>query len=76
MDMPRLLLAGAVRLMSSERREWGAAMLAELVQLQNPSTRWRFALGCARGAVGSPTGRGTSNHHEQHYEKYRRCGAH
>jgi hypothetical protein len=53
-DAPKLLLAAAVRLMSSERREWGAAMLAELAQLQNPSTRWRFALGCARAALLAP----------------------
>jgi hypothetical protein len=47
-DIPRLLLTVAVRRMPVERREWGEAMLAELAQLQNKSTRWRFALGCAR----------------------------
>ena len=54
MDVTRLLLAAAVRRMPEERREWGAAMLAELAQLQNPSTRWWFALGCARVALFPP----------------------
>lgn len=54
MDVPRLLLAVAVRWMPGERREWGAAMLAELAQLQNLSTRWRFALGCACVALFPP----------------------
>lgn len=54
MDVPRLLLAAAVRRMSAERCEWGAAMLAELAQLQNPSTRLRFALGCACVALFPP----------------------
>jgi len=54
MDTPRLLLTIAVRRMSAERGEWGAAMLAELAQLQHPSTRWRFALGCARVALFPP----------------------
>jgi hypothetical protein len=53
-DLPRLLLAIAVRRMPAERREWGAAMLAELGQLHHPFTRWRFALGCARVALLSP----------------------
>ncbi|MGH9753713.1 MAG: hypothetical protein ACREA2_13110 [Blastocatellia bacterium] len=53
-EISRLLLAAAVRRMPAERREWGAAMLAELAQLQNPPTRWRFALGCARVALFPP----------------------
>jgi hypothetical protein len=53
-DAPELLLTIAVRLMPSARREWGAAMLAELEQLQHPLTRWRFALGCARVAMLAP----------------------
>jgi hypothetical protein len=43
--------------MPAGRRDWGAAMLAELAQLQNPSARWRFALGCAQAAL-FPPGRG------------------
>ena len=53
-ELPRLLLTLAVRRMPIGRREWGAAMLAELAQLQNPFTRWRFALGCARVALFPP----------------------
>ena len=53
-DIPRLLLTMAVRWMPTERCEWGAAMLAELAQLQNPFTRWWFALGCARVALFPP----------------------
>ncbi|HEY6400624.1 MAG TPA: hypothetical protein VI479_04405 [Blastocatellia bacterium] len=54
MNGPRSLLAVAVRMMPADRREWGAAMLAELAHLQNPFTRWRFALGCARVALFAP----------------------
>lgn len=53
-NIPRLLLTVAVRQMPVERREWGEAMLAELAQLQNTSTRWRFALGCSRVAMFPP----------------------
>jgi hypothetical protein len=54
MDGPGLLLTRAVRLMPAERGEWGAAMLAELARLQHPTTRWRFALSCARVALFPP----------------------
>jgi len=53
-DAPRRLLTIAARRMPAERSEWGEAMLAELAQLQNPFTRWRFALGCARVALFPP----------------------
>lgn len=53
-DLPRLLLTIAVRRMPIERDEWGAAMMAELAQLQNPFTRWRFALGCTCVALFPP----------------------
>jgi len=53
-EIPERLLTAAVRRMPAERREWGAAMLAELAQLQHPSTRWRFALGCTRVALFPP----------------------
>ena len=53
-DLPRELLTFVVRRMPADRRDWGAAMLAELAQLQNPSTRWRFALGCAQVALFPP----------------------
>jgi len=54
MDWPALLLSFAVRRMPVERREWGAAMLAELAQLQHHFARWRFALGCTRVALFPP----------------------
>jgi len=54
LDGPKLLLAAAGRLLPKERRDWGVAMLAELAQLQNPSTRWWFALGCTRVALFPP----------------------
>lgn len=53
-DGPERLLAAAVRLAPKQRREWGIAMLAELAQLQNPSTRWHFALACAGVALFPP----------------------
>src|SRR5262245_703943 len=53
-EIPERLLAIAVRRMPAERREWGAAMLAELAILQHPVTRWRFALDCARVALLAP----------------------
>lgn len=53
-DAPRWLLAVAVRRLPAERSAWGAAMLAELAQLQHPSTRWQFALGCTRVALFPP----------------------
>lgn len=53
-DAPRLLLTLAVRRMPAERGQWGAAMLAELAQLQHPFARWQFALGCVRVAMFAP----------------------
>jgi hypothetical protein len=53
-DTPALLLACAVRRMPGERREWGAAMEAELEHVQCRSQRWRFALGCIGVALFPP----------------------
>ncbi|MEP7272786.1 MAG: hypothetical protein ABI882_14890 [Acidobacteriota bacterium] len=53
-DAPGWLLTKAVRRMTAERSEWGTAMLAELAQLQHPSTRWLFALSCTRVALFPP----------------------
>lgn len=50
-DLPGLLLAAAVSRMPVERRDWGAAMTAELNQLQGLYSRWWFALGCTRVAL-------------------------
>lgn len=54
MDWPERFLTFAARRMPAERGEWGAAMLAELAQLQQPFARWRFALGCTRVALFPP----------------------
>jgi hypothetical protein len=51
---PQKLLNAALRYLPEERREWGAAMLAELAQLQQPFARWQFALGCARVGLFPP----------------------
>ncbi len=53
-DTPRLLLTIAARRMPEERRDWGAAMLAELGQINDFALRWRFALGCTCVALFPP----------------------
>ena len=55
-DGPALLLAAAAATLPEDRREWGAAMAAELAQMQGGPARWRFALGGARTAVFPPRG--------------------
>lgn len=52
MDWPERLLLSAVRRMPAMRREWGAAMVAELACVRRSPDRWRFAIGCARTALG------------------------
>lgn len=42
------LLAGAVRLLPAERRQWGAAMRAELAGIEQRRARWGFVSGCVR----------------------------
>jgi hypothetical protein len=54
LDGPARLLAAAAATLPPDRREWGAAMAAELVQVQGRSARWRFAAGCARAAMLPP----------------------
>ena len=54
MDAPARLLATAVATLPAERRDWGAAMTAELTQVPDRRARWRFAAGCARAAVLPP----------------------
>jgi len=56
LDGPALLLAAAATTLPADRRDWGAAMTAELAQVQNPAARWRFAAGCARAALYPPGG--------------------
>jgi hypothetical protein len=54
LDGPGWLLAAAVATLPADRRDWGAAMAAELAQVQGRAARWRFAAGCARAAVFPP----------------------
>ena len=51
-DAAARMLARAVRLLPPGRRDWGAAMQAELDALTEPDERRRFAIGCV-AAVGS-----------------------
>jgi hypothetical protein len=53
-DGPQMLLEMAVRSLPDSRRDWGAAMTAELDRLQGRAARWSFALGCARAALIPP----------------------
>jgi hypothetical protein len=54
LDTPGVVLASAVRQIPAERRDWGAAMLAELGEVHDRRSRWRFALSCARVALFLP----------------------
>ena len=53
-DSPARLLAAAIATLPEDRRDWGAAMTAELAQVPTRPGRWRFALGCARVAIFLP----------------------
>ena len=54
LDGPAWPLAAAAAMLPDDRRDWGAAMAAELAQVQDRPARWRFAAGCARTAVFPP----------------------
>ena len=54
LDGPGLLLAAATATLPAARRDWGAAMVAELAQVEDRAARWRFAAGCARAAIFPP----------------------
>jgi hypothetical protein len=58
LDGPARLLAAATATLPPDRRDWGAAMAAELAQVPVPerASRWRFAAGCARAAIFPPGG--------------------
>ena len=58
LDGPARLLAAATATLPADRRDWGAAMAAELAQVpvQERAARWRFATGCARAAIFPPGG--------------------
>jgi hypothetical protein len=60
LDGPALLLAAAAATLPADRRDWGAAMTAELAQVQGSAARWRFAAGGARTAVLPPRGSQTA----------------
>jgi hypothetical protein len=62
LDTPGLLLTAAVPQMPEERREWGAAMAAELSQIHGLASRWWFALGCVRVALFPPRRDGVLRH--------------
>ncbi len=53
-DLPAHIVAIAARALQRDRREWSAAMTAELAQLHARADRWTFALGCARAALVAP----------------------
>jgi hypothetical protein len=53
-DAPALLLTMATAALPENRQEWGAAMTAELDQVQGRSSRWWFAAGCAWTALFPP----------------------
>ena len=50
-DVPERLLRWAAGLLSAQRAEWGQAMLGELAHVDGRGRRWRFAVGCAIGAL-------------------------
>jgi hypothetical protein len=56
LDGPARLLAAAAATLPEDRRDWGAAMTAELAQVEGGKARWRFAVGCARAALFPPGG--------------------
>ena len=53
-DGPARLLDLAVAALPDDRREWGAAMTAELDHVEGSSSRWSFAAGCMRAALFPP----------------------
>jgi hypothetical protein len=53
-DGPARLLAAAAGTAPERRREWAAAMAAELAEVRGSAARWRFAAGCALAAVFPP----------------------
>ena len=53
-DLPAKVVAVAARLLHGDRREWGAAMRAELALLREGAARWRFALGCTWAVLIAP----------------------
>jgi hypothetical protein len=52
-DIPAAVMGWAARLLSTDRAEWGQAMVGELGQYRG-AARWRFTLGCVVAAAGLP----------------------
>jgi hypothetical protein len=50
-DLPSRVLSTATRLLPTPRKEWGAAMAAELAAITERGERRRFALGCVRAVL-------------------------
>lgn len=50
-DLSSLALGAVVRLLPSQRSDWGRAMEAELAALDDVRARRRYALGCARAVM-------------------------
>ena len=46
LDGPGWLLAAAAAILPADRRDWGAAMAAELAQVQDHPARWRWPAAC------------------------------
>jgi hypothetical protein len=69
MDWTALILKVAVRRMPAQRREWGAAMQAELAHIQDPLERWLFAWNCLRVALFPPSQGGFMNDRFRHVLK-------
>ena len=55
-DGPARLLATAVATLPEARRDWGAAMTAELSSISGSTARGRFAISSARAALFAPIG--------------------
>ncbi|GAA4249821.1 hypothetical protein [Dactylosporangium darangshiense] len=53
-DAPARMLGWSVGLLAAEREERGRAMIGELDRIEGRTQRWRFALGCAGGALVMP----------------------
>ena len=53
-DLPAKVVELVSRLLRGDRRDWGAAMTAELAQLSDGPARWRFAVGCAWAVLIAP----------------------
>ncbi|GIF62056.1 hypothetical protein Ais01nite_00910 [Asanoa ishikariensis] len=54
LDPPGRMLAVVVATLPDHRRDWGAAMTAELAEVRGRPARWRFALSCAGAALRLP----------------------